>query len=144
MCFSATANFVGSGVLATVGVVTLTRVKHRRELLFAALPTLFAVHQFIEGFVWLGLDGILSPKVTHDMGAAFMLYAQGLLPFLLPVFSIPNRIALHRSRNLAALDYFFSCVMNAFDMPGSKVGMLLGIDSSGRQRLGSKSDFRSI
>ena len=85
MCFSATANFVGSGVLGAVGVVTLTKVKHRRELLFAALPTLFAVHQFIEGFVWLGLDGILSPTVAHNMGAAFMLYAQGLLPFLLPL-----------------------------------------------------------
>ncbi len=85
MCFSATANFVGSGVLGAVGVVTLTRVKHRRELLFAALPILFAIHQFIEGFVWLGLDGILSATVAHDMGAAFMLYAQGLLPFLMPL-----------------------------------------------------------
>jgi hypothetical protein len=66
MCFSATANFVGSGVLGAVGVVTLTKVKHRRELLFALLPTLFAVHQFIEGFVWLGLDGTLSPVVTHN------------------------------------------------------------------------------
>lgn len=85
MCFSATANFVGSGVLGAVGVVTLTKVKHRRELLFASLPTLFAVHQFIEGFVWLGLDGILSPAVAHNMGAAFVLYAQGLLPFLMPL-----------------------------------------------------------
>ena len=85
MCFSATANFVGSTVLGAVGVVTLTKVKHRRELLFASLPVLFAVHQFIEGFVWLGLDGILSPAVAHNMGAAFMLYAQGLLPFLLPL-----------------------------------------------------------
>ncbi|HEY1949194.1 MAG TPA: DUF6629 family protein [Bryobacteraceae bacterium] len=85
MCFSAAANFVGSGVLGTVGAVTLTKVKHKRELLFASLPLLFAVHQFIEGFVWLGLDGILSPTVTHNMGAAFMLYAQGLLPFLLPL-----------------------------------------------------------
>jgi hypothetical protein len=85
VCFSATANFVGSGVLGAVGVVTLTKVKHRRELLFASLPTLFAVHQFIEGFVWLGLDGTLSPAVTHNMGAAYMLYAQGLLPFLLPL-----------------------------------------------------------
>ena len=85
MCFSATANFVGSGVLGAVGVVTFTKVKHRRELLFAALPLLFAIHQFTEGFVWLGLDGILSPEVAHDMGAAFMLYAQGLLPFLLPL-----------------------------------------------------------
>jgi hypothetical protein len=85
MCFSAAANFVGSGVLGTMGVITLTKVRHRRELLFAALPTLFAVHQFIEGFVWLGLDGILSPAVAHNMGAAFVLYAQGLLPFLLPL-----------------------------------------------------------
>jgi uncharacterized membrane protein YhaH (DUF805 family) len=85
VCFSATANFVGSGVLATIGVVTLTKVKHRRELLFASLPTLFAIHQFIEGFVWLGLGGFLSPATTHRMGAAYVLYAQGLLPLLLPL-----------------------------------------------------------
>lgn len=85
MCFSATANFVGSGVLGAVGIVTLTKVRHKREMLFASLPTLFAVHQFIEGFVWLGLDGILSPATTHKMGAAFVLYAQGLLPFVIPL-----------------------------------------------------------
>jgi len=85
VCFSATVNFAGSIVLGTAGVVTLTKVKHRRELLFAALPLLFAIHQFIEGFVWLGLDGILSPAVAHNMGAAFMLYAQGLLPLLAPL-----------------------------------------------------------
>jgi hypothetical protein len=85
VCFSAAANFTGSAVLGTIGVLTFTKVKHRRELLFASLPTLFAVHQFIEGFVWLGLDGVLSPAVTHNMGAAFMLYAQGLLPFLMPL-----------------------------------------------------------
>jgi hypothetical protein len=104
VCFSATANFVGSGVLGAVGVVTLTKVKHRRELLFAALPVLFAIHQFNEGFVWLGLDGILSSTVAHDMGAAFMLYAQGLLPFLLPLSVLmfePNRKS--RSRMLPFL-----------------------------------------
>ncbi len=85
MCFSAAANFVGSGVLGVVGVATLREVKDRRELLFAAVPTMFAVHQLIEGFVWLGLDGRMRPAVAHDMGAAFMLYAQGLLPFLLPL-----------------------------------------------------------
>jgi hypothetical protein len=85
MCFSATANFVGSGVLGAIGVVTLTKVKHRRELLFASLPALFAVHQFMEGFVWLGLDGMVSQKVMHAMAAAFMLFAQGLLPFLMPL-----------------------------------------------------------
>ncbi len=101
MCFSATANFVGSGVLAGLGVATLVKVKHRREWMFAALPTLFAIHQFTEGFVWLGLDGILSPAVTHDMGAAFMLYAQGILPLLIPLSIMlfePNRAGRLRMR----------------------------------------------
>jgi hypothetical protein len=85
MCFSATANFAGSAVLGTIGVATLAEVKHRRAFLFAAMPLLFAIHQFIEGFVWLGLDNILPAYVAHDAGAAFVLYAQGLLPFLLPL-----------------------------------------------------------
>jgi hypothetical protein len=85
MCFSATINFAGSAALGAAGVATLTRVKHRRELLFAAMPLLFAIHQFTEGFVWLGLNGTLPHAVAHDMGAAFMLYAQGLLPFLVPL-----------------------------------------------------------
>jgi len=78
-------NFAGSAVLGAAGVATLTKVKHRRELLFAAMPVLFAIHQLIEGFVWLGLDGVLSPAIAHNMGAAFMLYAQGLLPLLAPL-----------------------------------------------------------
>jgi hypothetical protein len=100
MCFSATTNFVGSGVLATVGVMTLTKVKHPRELLFASLPTIFAIHQFIEGFVWLGLDGYLSPRVTQDMGAAFVLYAQGLLPFLLPLSVMLFEASLKNRRRM--------------------------------------------
>jgi hypothetical protein len=85
VCFSASANFVGSAVIGAIGVATLTEVKHRRELLFAAMPCLFALHQFTEGFVWLGLDHKLPPIVAHDAGAAYVLYAQGLLPFLLPL-----------------------------------------------------------
>jgi hypothetical protein len=100
MCFSATANFVGSGVLAGLGVFTFTKVKHRRELLFAALPTMFAVHQFIEGFVWLGLDGMLSPKVTHAAGEAFVLYAQGLLPFVMPLSVMLFEASRQRRRRM--------------------------------------------
>lgn len=85
MCFSATANFVGGAVIASVGIATLLRVKYANEVLFATLPLLFALHQIIEGFVWLGLDGKLSPAVLNGAGAAFMLYAQGLLPILMPL-----------------------------------------------------------
>ena len=85
VCFSASADFIGSAVLGTVGTMTLAEVKHRRELLFAAMPCLFALHQFTEGFVWLGLDGTLPKIVVHSAGAAYLLYAHGLLPFLLPL-----------------------------------------------------------
>jgi hypothetical protein len=87
MCFSASADFTSSVVLGAVGAATLREVKDRRELLLAAMPGLFAIHEFIEGFVWLGLDGTLSQQVAHNAGAAFVLYAQGILPFLLP-FSV--------------------------------------------------------
>jgi hypothetical protein len=85
MCFTATASFVASGGLGVIGAATLTQVKHRRELLFASLPVLFSVHQAIEGVVWLGLDGTLSPAVARGAGAAFVLYAQGLIPFVIPL-----------------------------------------------------------
>lgn len=85
MCFSATADFASSAVLGAVGVATLREVKHPRELLFAVMPLLFGAHQFTEGFVWLGLNGTLSAAVAHGAGAAYVLYAQGLLPFLLPL-----------------------------------------------------------
>lgn len=85
MCFSATANFAGSAVLGVIGVATVAEVKHRRELLFASLPCLFALHQFTEGFVWLGLNGKISQTALHGVAAAYVLYAQGLLPFLLPL-----------------------------------------------------------
>jgi hypothetical protein len=87
MCFSATADFAGSAVLGTIGVATLREVKRPREMLLGAMPCLFALHEFVEGFVWLGLDGRLSQQVAHNAAAAFVLYAQGILPFLLP-FSI--------------------------------------------------------
>ena len=87
MCFSASADFVGSAVLGAVGVATLREVKDRRELLLAAMPCLFALHEFIEGFVWMGLDGSLPQWVAHDAGSAYVLYAYGLLAFLLP-FSV--------------------------------------------------------
>ena len=102
MCFSASANFVGSAVLGAIGAATLTEVKHRRELLFAAMPCLFALHQFTEGFVWLGLDHKLPPIVAHDAGAAFVLYAQGLLPFLLPLSVLLIEPTRHCRRRMLA------------------------------------------
>ncbi len=100
MCFSATANFAGSAVLGAIGVATLAEVKHRRELLFASMPCLFALHQFTEGFVWLGLNGKLSQTTLHGVAAAYVLYAQGLLPFLLPLSVLLIEPTRHRRQRM--------------------------------------------
>jgi hypothetical protein len=34
-----------------------------RDAPCASFPLLFALHQLIEAFVWLGLDGRISPRV---------------------------------------------------------------------------------
>ena len=85
MCFSATANFVASGVIGAVGLATLRHVEQPRAVLFAAVPLLFALHQFTEGFVWLGVDQDIRPEALGHMTFLFILYAQGLLPLLMPL-----------------------------------------------------------
>ena len=82
MCFSATASFVASGVIASIGVATLRHVREPRALLFACVPLLFAVHQFTEGLVWLGLDGHIGKVALDHVAFLFTLYAQGILPLL--------------------------------------------------------------
>lgn len=85
MCFSATANFVGGGLVAGVGVATLTQVRRPRELLLASLPLAFGVHQVLEGLVWLGVEGRAPLGLGDEAAAAFIFYAQALLPLLGPL-----------------------------------------------------------
>ena len=84
MCFSATASFTGAAILAAVGIATVRQVRAPRTLLFASAPLLFALHQFCEGLVWLGLEGRIGKLALDHVSFLFTLYAQGLLPFLMP------------------------------------------------------------
>lgn len=84
MCFSATSSFIASAAIGSIGIATLRHVREPRALLFAAVPMLFAVHQFSEGFVWLGLEGRIGKVGFDHVSFLFMLYAQGILPLLMP------------------------------------------------------------
>lgn len=85
MCFSATASFASSAAIGAVGIATLAISRGPRERLFAAIPLLFAVHQFAEGAVWLALTGNEALGGLKPWGFVYMLYAQGLLPLLIPL-----------------------------------------------------------
>jgi len=85
MCFSVTADLVVGAVLLPVAVLSLREVKHWRELPFAALPAVFALHQIIEAAIWAGLDGDISAGATQLAVRAYLFVALPLLPTLFPL-----------------------------------------------------------
>jgi hypothetical protein len=83
MCFSATASFGAGIVLSTIGIATIKKAQRREQLAFAAIPLLFAIQQFSEGFVWVGLQ--TSNTLMASTGAyIFLFFAQVLWPFWVP------------------------------------------------------------
>ena len=82
MCFSVTADLVVGTALIPVAVAALREVKHRRELPFALLPTVFAIHQFIEAAVWP--NDHIPAGMAHVATLAYLVIALPLLPTLVP------------------------------------------------------------
>ena len=94
MCFSPEADFGGGAVIAGIGIATLSRVRVRRELIVGALPLLFGLHQIVEGFVWLSLDGHVSRGLGNAAKEAYIVFAHAALPIIVPIgFRLiePNR-----------------------------------------------------
>lgn len=103
MCFSAAASFTSGVAVGIVGVATLAKVRHAREILLASLPLLFGLHQLQEGMVWLWQDGRLTPALGRFFAWLYVLYAEAFLPVLCPLslwLAEPVRI---RRRLLLAL-----------------------------------------
>jgi hypothetical protein len=111
MCFSPEADFTAGTAVAAVGVQTLRRVRLPRELIIGSLPLLLGAHQFVEGFVWLGLRGHVSSGVAAAARETYIVFAHAVLPAAVPIgFALlePNR---RRARWL---------------MPWALAGVLLG------------------
>ncbi len=80
MCFTAGASFTASAVLATAGAATLREARGKRELLLASFPIIFAVHQAIEGALWIVIgSGQLRP-LAHGLAASYLLVAYCVWP----------------------------------------------------------------
>ncbi len=85
MCFSLEADLVVGLGLLPVGVATLREVRHPRELPFASLPLLFAVHQLLEATVWAGAQGDVTAEVQRLATMAYLVFALPVLPTLVPL-----------------------------------------------------------
>lgn len=103
MCFSPEADFAAGAVVAGIGAETLRHVHARRTLPVATLPLLFGIHQLVEGFVWLGLRGAVSPGVGDTAAEIYIVFAHGVLPALVPAGFMLLEPDRRRARRIAPL-----------------------------------------
>lgn len=92
MCFSATASFSASLVIGTIGVATFKKSKNSNLKFLGAIPFLFAVQQFTEGFVWLSFTNSHFQFIQSYATTAFLFFAWVLWPILMPysIFKTEN------------------------------------------------------
>jgi len=73
-------------VLLPMAVVSLREVRHAREVPFASLPLLFALHQLTEALVWAHYeDGWASPQLGETAVWLYVGFAMVVLPTLFPL-----------------------------------------------------------
>ncbi len=85
MCYSAEASFIASGVLAGTSIAISRLPKEKNSHLLAAVPAIFAVHQFIEGTIWLNQGKIVPAAYQAGFVFAYALIAYVLWPLFIPL-----------------------------------------------------------
>ena len=83
MCFSASASFAAGTSLSAMGVATVRTTTRRGERLFASIPLIFGIQQFIEGLVWLSLS-YTNATFTSITSYAFLFFAYLFWPVFIP------------------------------------------------------------
>ncbi len=70
-------------MLAVVGGLSLRQARGPAEWPYAAIPLLFAVQQFIEGWLWLALPAQMPS--AHGLTVLYLLFSNILWPIYVPV-----------------------------------------------------------
>jgi hypothetical protein len=107
MCFSPLASFSASAVLAAGGAATYRRALKPAEKPFAGIPLVFALHQAIEGFVWITFG---VPRVQTLFVQAYVLVSHVLWPTYVPFAVWRLETVAWRRRALGAFALFGASV----------------------------------
>jgi hypothetical protein len=104
VCFSPQADLVGGVVIGAIGVDAVRHTRSRQgHIALATLPLLLGVHQIIEAFVWLGLQGHVPHELERVAVWAYLLIAFVVLPIFVPVAVMWNEPLRHRRSAMAPL-----------------------------------------
>lgn len=85
MCFSAGASFTASSLLTIGGIYILSQVRNKKEVLFAAIPLIFALQQAFEGLLWVSFANNWSPAITAIGTYGFLFFAIPFWPLWVPL-----------------------------------------------------------
>ncbi|GAB2806500.1 DUF6629 family protein [Ferruginibacter profundus] len=103
MCFSATASFGAGTALCVVGLLSLKKVRHYKQIPFASIPLLFSIQQFSEGFVWLSLTNSSYRQWIDYSSHVFLIFAQVVWPVWVPLSIILIEKNAARKKILSAI-----------------------------------------
>lgn len=84
MCFSPEMDAAAGILITGLGVDALRRVRKREQVPLALLPVVFGVHQLIETFVWLNLQGHVGVGLGNAATWSYLLIALVVVPVLVP------------------------------------------------------------
>ena len=99
MCFSATASFTAGTALSAVGVVTMSKIRRKVDILFAAIPLLFGIQQLTEGFIWLSSQ---SSALHTVMTYIFSVFSHVVWPTFIPLSILLMEKIVWRRKILSA------------------------------------------
>lgn len=85
MCFSPSASFGASVVLASTGAIAVSLSKNNAQKVLACVPVLFALQQFSEGVLWMSLRNLEWAHLKQLSTYVFLLFAQVIWPAYIPV-----------------------------------------------------------
>lgn len=102
MCFSASASFGASALLATLSYCALKKRTNNNQLLLYSTPALFAIQQAIEGLLWLTVYNAYS-HLNIVLMYGFLFFAFVVWPSWVPIALYTAENNQDRKTNLLLL-----------------------------------------
>jgi hypothetical protein len=115
MCFSTTASFASGTILTVIGVISVKKIEHKSQILFASIPFIFAIQQFAEGFVWLSLLHSSNHLWQQIATYSFLLFALVIWPAWVPI----SMFLVEKKHNRKIILGIFSCLGLLFSVLSS-------------------------
>jgi hypothetical protein len=85
MCFSAEASFAGGVIISAIGIVTVTPIHKRSQLIFGIIPVFFGIQQIVEGLLWISLPDPELINLQKFSTYFFLVMAEVIWPTMIPL-----------------------------------------------------------